>query len=111
MATPFAIAANNALSSRSINLPGGQLLRLDALPETDEECTAAMVRSMAARITDLQKELAEPIWKPGQARPSWNASPERRDHEYEEKVGWNEPPVIEQKQRLMQARILKAWMK
>ena len=60
---------------------------------------------------ELQKELAEPIWKPGQARPSWNASPQRRDREYEEKVGWNEPPVIEQKQRLMQARILKAWMK
>lgn len=59
MATPFALAAANALTSRSITLPGSQLLRLDALPETDEECTLAMVQAMATRITDLQKELGE----------------------------------------------------
>ena len=57
MSTPFAIAAAGALSSRSIPLPGAQLLRLDALPSTDEECTVAMVQAMADKITDLQKEL------------------------------------------------------
>lgn len=59
MSTPFAMAASNALSSRSIALPGGHLLRLDAMPETDAECTVVMVKAMATRITDLQKELAE----------------------------------------------------
>ena len=59
MATPFAIAAANALSSRSIPLPGAQILRLDALPTSDEECTVAMVQAMATRITELQKELVE----------------------------------------------------
>jgi len=58
MSTPFAIAASTALSSRSIAIPGG-LLRLDALPETDAECTVVMVKAMATRITDLQKELVE----------------------------------------------------
>jgi hypothetical protein len=59
MTTPFAMAAANALTSRSIALPGGNLLRLDALPETDAECTLDMVQAMATRITDLQKELGE----------------------------------------------------
>ena len=52
MATPFAAAAANALSSRTIPLPGAQLLRLDALPTNDDECTVAMVEAMASRITD-----------------------------------------------------------
>ena len=60
MASPFEMAAANALLSRSIPLPASKgLLRLDALPETDEECTREMVEALVARVNGLQKEVTE----------------------------------------------------